>query len=288
MDANLRLALADAALVVAATAAAGSQRVSIDEFARRQLADAGATGFVHVRDLRAAKTLAHVGEPGARFTATSPVAPLSVVKVFVAASWLEHGLASVPVRCTRPPKAMLFDEMLVGGCDSAGADMAVLLRRRIGANRVLDELRRFGVRDVTLASSATDDEWGTVLTLGEDHLSVTPESLAAFLGAIGRGGGGLVSASTAGRLRSALEQVVQRGTARAIASSLAATGWHIGGKTGTGPGQCGDACDGWFASLVSDERGGRYAILVFVERKGAGGGVAARIAAAVARQLTSD
>src|SRR5581483_4065277 len=106
--------------------------------------------------------------------------------------------------CTRPPKAMLFDEMLVSGCDSAGADMAVVLRRRIGESRVLDELRRFGVRDVTLPSSATDDDWGTVLTLGEDRLSVTPESLAAFLGAIGRGGGGLVSAATARRLRSAL------------------------------------------------------------------------------------
>ncbi len=176
---------------------------------------------------------------------------------------------------------MRFDEMLISGCDSAGADMAVALRRKIGAG-MLDELRRLGLRDLTIQPAANDEEWGSVFTLGEEKVPVTPTQLSAFLAAIATDGGHLLSAGTARQLRSALEGVVQRGTASGIKDALSGTGWALGGKTGTGPGQCGDACDGWFASILSDAAGGRYVILAFIEHKGLGGGAAAQAAAKVA------
>jgi len=68
---------------------------------------------------------------------------------------------------------------------------------------------------------------------------------------IGRRQGGVFSPKTAYTLRADLDGVVQRGTAVAIKKALPDTRWHIGGKIGTGAGQCGDQCDGWFASLLS-------------------------------------
>src|SRR5262249_49848484 len=101
------------------------------------------------------------------------------------------------------------------------------------------------------------------------------------------GGDHLMSVTTARRLRAALEAVVQRGTAAGIKQTFAGSEWRIGGKTGTGPGDCGQRCGGWFASLVSDRRGGRYVVLGVIEGKGAGGGVSAQTAAAVARNLVA-
>jgi len=54
-----------------------------------------------------------------------------VIKVFVAVLWMQHGFIDVPVRCIRPSKPLLVGEMIESGCDSAGAGMAVELRRRI-------------------------------------------------------------------------------------------------------------------------------------------------------------
>lgn len=163
--------------------------------------------------------------------------------------------------------------------------MVNILRRRIGAGQMLRDLRRYGLQDMTLRPDASDTEWGRVLSLGEDELAVTPQQLSAFFSAIGQGGAKLFLKQTAQRLIAALEGVVQRGTAASIKDALANTGWHIGGKTGTGPGQCGDQCDGWFAGLLSDQHHARYAILVFIRGKGLGGGLAARTAASMAEYL---
>jgi Penicillin binding protein transpeptidase domain len=277
-----------ALLLSCSTPARGQSAAAVESFARDALHAVDASGFVHVRDVRSGEILAHVAtsDGDARdLEIDSFVRPLSVVKVLVAMSWLEHGLGALEVPCSRPLRRMQVDEILVSGCDSAGAEMAVSLRRRIGGSEVLRDLRRFGFRHVALRADATDAGWGAALSLGEEAVAVTPRELSSFFAAIGRGGGALCSAATAGRLRSALEAVVARGTATAIEHVLAGTGWSIGGKTGTGPGQCGDHCDGWFASLLSDRSGGRYAILVFIRGKGRGGGVAAGIASSVAKSL---
>ena len=270
--------------------------LTLEDFARQILRDSDATGFIHVRDVSSGEVLAHVTryaspiqEPD--LAIDSPIRPLSVIKVYLAAEWLEHGLGGTAVDCaassSRPRRRMFVDDMLISSCDTAAEKMAVILRRRLGPRRVLEDLRRYGLHDTTLKPDASDDEWGRVLSLGEEEVPVTPRQLSAFLCTIGQVGAGLFSQRTAKRLRTALENVVQDGTANSIKDALATTGWRIGGKTGTGPGQCGDHCDGWFASLLSDQNRPRYVILVFIRGRGLGGGLSARTAARVAEYLRS-
>ena len=267
-----------------------AQNTTLEQFARAQLHDANAAGFIHVRDVKSGRVLAHVASND-DLAVDSPLAPLSVIKVFVAAVWLEHGFGDTVLDCDAssryPVRHMKVEDVLVSGCDSAGKHMAVLLRQKLGAARVLSDLRRLGIQGLTLKPAATDEEWGFVLSLGERDVPVTPSEVSRFFAAIGSGGGKWMSAPTAQTLQEALEAVVQHGTADSIKDALAGTGWRIGGKTGTGPGECGDHCDGWFAGIVSDQHGGRYAVLAFIRGKGLGGGVAAHAVAEVAKYLAT-
>jgi Penicillin binding protein transpeptidase domain len=255
-----------------------------------------AAGFIHVREVSSGRVLAHVSaasEPDSEngLQIDSQIRPLSVIKIFLAAEWLEHGFGETAVDCaaseTRPVRHMLIEEVLISGCDSAAETMATILRHRLGTSKMLRELRRYGIQTLTLNADATDAEWGRVLSLGEDGVPVTPQQVSSFLCAVGRGGGHLLSSQTAERLRASLEGVVQHGTASSIKDVLNNTGWHIGGKTGTGPGECSDHCDGWFASLLSDQHRPRYVILVFIQGRGLGGGLAARTAASTAEFLAA-
>jgi beta-lactamase class A len=269
----------------------------LEDLAYRLLRETNAAGFVHVRDVISGRVLVHAGTsaegtPSPDLAINSPVPLLSVIKVYVAAAWLEHGFGDIVVDCspsaTRPLRRMLVEEVLASGCDSAGTEMAVTMRRRLGADRVLRDLRRYGLRGLKLNPDASDTEWGQVLSLGEDKVPVTPEQLSGFLRRVNQGDGRLVSNATARRLRSALEGVVQNGTASPIKDFLSQTRWRIGGKTGTGPGQCDDHCDGWFAGILSDENRVRYVIMAYIRGKGLGGGVAARTAASIARYLAAQ
>ena len=268
---------------------------ALEAFARRALRDADATGFIHVRDVSSGHVVAHVtsAESGRKdsLAMDSLVPPLSVIKVYLAAAWLEHGFGSTKVECApsanKPVRHMLIDDVLISGCDSAAGEMAAILRHKVGASEVLRDLRRYGIKDLTLSPDASDSEWRRVLSLGEDQVKATPRQLSAFMLAISQGGGKLFSAATADRLTAALEAVVQDGTATSIKNALNNTGWHIGGKTGTGPGECGDRCDGWFASLVRDQHHARYVILVLIKGRGLGGGLAARTAASTAQFLAT-
>lgn len=242
-----------------------------------------------MRDVNSGQVV-HVSADGHQdLASSSQVPPLSVIKVYLAAEWLEHGFGSLSVDCgaesTVPMRRMLVDEVLITGCDSAAKRMAVILRHKLGSGQMLRELRRYGLHGISLRPDASDTEWAQVLSLGEDHVPVTPQQLSTFMRAIGEGGAGLFSERTALRLRTALEGVVQRGTADTIKDSLAGTGWRLGGKTGTGPGQCGAHCDGWFASLLSDQDRPRYVILVFIRGRGFGSGIAAHTAASIAEYL---
>lgn len=182
---------------------------------------------------------------------------------------------------------MLVDDVLMSGCDSAGGEMASILKRKIGPTEVLSDLHRYGLRALVLTPDASDAEWSSVLSLGEDKVAVAPREVSAFLREIGQGHGGLFSPEMARALRAALDGVVQHGTATGIKNAIVNTRWHIGGKTGTGPGQCGDHCDGLFASLLSEGLDVRYVILVYIRSRGIGGGVAARTAALIANRLVS-
>src|SRR5262245_33924576 len=77
---------------------------SLEEVAHQALRDAHANGFIHVREVSSDRVILHVtaapdGKPDPTLAINSPVRPLSVIKVFMAASWLEHGLGGAVVDC---------------------------------------------------------------------------------------------------------------------------------------------------------------------------------------------
>lgn len=179
---------------------------------------------------------------------------------------------------------------------------------------------------VSLTSDTKDPDWADTLSIGESNMMVTGLHVSRFLQAIGNDGvmlpasallerpenveqqppagvnrrglrrlpadvrnpNRVMEAATAQRLQAAMRDVVQRGTAKSIANSLADSGWQIGGKTGTGPGPApiGPQSDGWFAGLIFDRTGkARFTVATFVRHGGTGGGNAARISADLARYI---
>jgi cell division protein FtsI/penicillin-binding protein 2 len=279
-------------------------------------------------------------------TVTTPVLPLSLTKLFLAASWWDRGLPERSFACKRsatPDKAelMTIHEMIVIGCDLPAKQMAIALRKKVGAKAVLADLERFGfgartksARDdpywaglapewrdtlvpaasyTLLSSKTTDSEWANTLSLGEANFVVTILHVSRFLQAVGNNGMLLVPVArkeadspvskmadtarritqekTAERLQVAMREVVQRGSAQAIAHSLDGTGWQIGGKTGTGPGlgSSGPPYDGWFAGLVFDPKGRpRFTVATYVRHGGRGGENAAMTSAELARYLIEN
>jgi membrane peptidoglycan carboxypeptidase len=226
---------------------------------------ADATGAALALDVETGAVVASVS---AGRDVDRPVLPLSVIKLYVAAIWWDHGLGGS------------LDDMLVDGLDQPGKDRALALRKRLGGPAVIADLRRYGLESLTLAPDADDRAWGETLSIGEQHVTVTLAQVARFL----RGIGGARS-ETARRLQAAMLECVRRGTARSVAAKQAGASWQLGGKTGTGPATA-KPYDGWFAGLVFEGGRPRYAVAVYVDGKGPGGGVAASIAAELARQLT--
>jgi cell division protein FtsI/penicillin-binding protein 2 len=76
------------------------------------------------------------------------------------------------------------------------------------------------------------------------------------------------------------------GWERSAGARLGGGRWRLGGKTGTGPATA-SPHDGWFAGLIFDGTEPRYAIAVYIDRHGPGGGVAAGIAADVALRIAA-
>jgi cell division protein FtsI/penicillin-binding protein 2 len=274
---------------------------------------------------------------------TAPVAPLSLTKLFLAASWWDRTLPDRTFDCTRsatPNKhePMTIPEMIVIGCDLPAKQMAVALRKEVGTEEVLADLERFGFaarskspRDdsfwtelapewretlmpaaaCTLLNAKTrDSDWADALSLGETNFVVTILHISRFLQAVGNNGillppvarreiespvsnaapqsRRIMKESTAARLQTAMQDVVQRGSAQAIAHTLDGTDWQIGGKTGTGPGlgSKGPPYDGWFAGLIFDPTGkARFTVATYVRHGGLGGENAAIISAQLARYL---
>lgn len=182
---------------------------ALEDFARHRLQDANANGFIHVRDVSSGRVLLHVSatlEPDqdSGLAIDSRVLPLSIIKVYLAAVWLERGFGGTTVDCaasaTKPLRRMLVADVLVSGCDSAAEQMATILRRQLGAPEVLRDLHQYGIEDLTLGGDASDADWGRVLSLGEDRVSVTPRQLSSFSCAIGEGDAKLFSERTARRL----------------------------------------------------------------------------------------
>ena len=308
-----------------------------------------------VQDVRTGALVAFAASKPSRLDVTTPVLPLSLSKLLLAASWWDNRQPASSFESTKGKanasnpayrSRVSVHDMIVGGSDSAGRQMAVALRRSVGAQVVLEDLKRYGLgprtsaqrdndfwgdvspawRERLMPSPAyasldvgmKDNEWGDTLSIGESNLTVTGLHISRFLQAVGNKGMMLppvareeqpmpsserashrqalkpiriMRASTAMRLQSAMRDTVKRGSAQSIAAALKDTGWHIGGKTGTGPGPLpiGPQSDGWFAGLIFDPRGkARFTVATFVRHGGLGGGNAAKISAELARYIIGE
>jgi membrane peptidoglycan carboxypeptidase len=245
---------------------------------RELFAKTDARGAAVLLDVETGRIVAAVGVGR---EANAPVLPLSVIKLYLAAIWWETGLGDGDFVDPKHGRVSLQD-VLTDGWDAPGAEAAVRLRRKIGPERFLAALRAKGLGSspgtLTLSADSDDAAWGNCLSLGEQSVTVTLEQVAQFLGAVGKR-----TDDTGSRLRTAMLEAVTRGSAAGVAPRLAGIDWQLGGKTGTGPAEAKPNFDGWFAGLIFERKRPRYAICVFVEGKGRGGGVAAGIAADLTR-----
>lgn len=224
----------------------------------------GVSGIVAVLDVRSGELLASAGNiDGER------VLPLSLVKVMLAASLLEHGIDAG------------VEELIVSGSDQAARDLAVRLRKEAGGRALLTDVHRYGFR-IALPENVGDAEWGDTFSLGEANFQVTALEVARFFRLVATSR--LLKPSTQQALQRGMLEAVERGTAKDIRGRVVAG--KIGGKTGTGPGHVGPDSNGWFAGLIFDARGEpRFAFATYVRKGGPGGGTAARISADLANAL---
>jgi hypothetical protein len=275
---HLLSAIAASALALASTAATAP---NADSRVRQLLRDAGARGAIVVLDVPTGRLVASAGN--ARDVA-APVLPLSVIKLYIAAIWWDRELGDVSFG---PPGALraTVSDVVSHGYDAPGAEMAVELRRRFGGAAVLEALKHYGLGSVTLDPAAEDATWGSALSIGEHGVRVTLLEVAQFVRAIGAGGGDLLRPEVAESLQAAMLRAGETGTARIAAARLAGTHWKLAGKTGTGPNVVGPTSDGWFAGLLFENAQPRYAVAVYVDARGPGGGVAASLAADLPKLL---
>lgn len=271
----------------------------------------GFAAFTIVQDVHTGELLVSAASRPSTLDVTTPVLPLSLVKLLIAAAWWDHrqpesmfgrkrGKRDSPNPAYRTRVSV--HDMLVGGSDSAGRQLAIALRKATGTAAVLKDFERYGFgsrRSLALTAETDDRHWSDVLSIGEQDASITGLQVSRFLQAAGNGGmmispeaapkqrqRRMMQPDTALRLQAAMRDTVQRGTAQSIADSVAGTGWTIGGKTGTGPNVVGPESDGWFAGLIfNPNKNPRFTIATFVRHGGPGGGNAARISAEVARQM---
>ena len=171
---------------------------------------------------------------------STPVLPLSLSKVFLAASWWDHNLPDRQFQSVHGTenaenpayrKRVNVQEMLVGGSDSAGIQMALALRKAVGTGAVLDDLRRFGfnrsgqsfwaeidpgwkarLRVQTANASLNnlnDQAWGSALSIGESHMTTSALQVSQFFQAVGNRG--ISCSPVALRLRENSHEVSRRG-----------------------------------------------------------------------------
>lgn len=152
---------------------------------------------------------------------TTPVSPLSLTKLFLVASWWDRGLPDSSFDCIRsaaPEKTepMTIHDIIVIGCDLPAKQMAIALRKKVGAAAALVDLDRFGFgprpkvsrdelfwavlapewRDTlvpaasyTLLSAKTKDSaWADTFSLGEKNFVATILHVSRFLQAVGNKG----------------------------------------------------------------------------------------------------
>jgi cell division protein FtsI/penicillin-binding protein 2 len=159
---------------------------------------------------------------------------------------------------------------------------------------------------VRFASRFSQHEWGQI-AIGQGPVDVTPMAVSRFMQAIGNSGVMLpptleweqlekrgegqriMKETTSQKLQVAMLTVVDSGTAQSAKPRLAGTGWDMGGKTGTADVAGAPRPDAWFAGLMYGPDGrARYTVVVYLQRGGQGGRIAAPIAGEMTRIMSQQ
>lgn len=184
----------------------------------------GLEAFTVVQNVRTGALVVFAASRPESLDVTTPVLPLSVSKLLLAASWWDNAQPDRRFDSYRGPadsrapaqRLVTLHEMLVGGSDNAGRLAALALRQSVGTETVLRDFRRYGfgngpdsrardgfwktlspaytlrltpVRDFASLSNATSNaDWADTLSLGETNLKVTGLHISRFLQAVGNGG----------------------------------------------------------------------------------------------------
>jgi cell division protein FtsI/penicillin-binding protein 2 len=177
-------------------------------------------------------------QPG-ELDVSTPVLPLSLSKVFLTASWWDHKEPDLNFesihgteKAENPAyrKEVNAHEMLVGGSDLAGKQMAIALRKDIGTEAVVADLRRYGFNQgnesfwadvdpqwkrrlaLQLANASlnnlNDETWSSALSIGESHMTISALQVSRFLQAVGNNG--LLCTPVALRMTTSSGQVRRR------------------------------------------------------------------------------
>jgi hypothetical protein len=178
-----------------------------------------------VQDVRTGALVVFAASQPSRLDVATPVFPLSLSKLWLAASWWDNrppdssfdSTKGTPNAQNPDPKCpLLVHEMLVGGSDLAGEQMAVALRKSVGTKVVLEDFKRYGFgprtsspRDetfwdelapawksrllpapayVSLSDETNNEEWAEALSIGEIDMQVTALHVSRFLQAVGNDG----------------------------------------------------------------------------------------------------
>jgi cell division protein FtsI/penicillin-binding protein 2 len=159
---------------------------------------------------------------------------------------------------------------------------------------------------VRFAKRFSQHEWGQI-AIGQGPVDVTPLAVSRFLQAIGNNGVMLpptleweqlekrgegrriMKENTSRRLQEAMLMVVDSGTAASAQPRFAATGWDMGGKTGTADVAGASRPDAWFAGLMyGPDHRARYTIVVYLQHGGQGGRMAAPIAGEMTKFMSQQ
>lgn len=188
--------------------------------------------FTVVQDVSTGALVVFAASRPTSLDVNTHVLPLSLSKVLLSASWWDNAQPDASFESTKGTadaqnpayrSRVSVHEMLVGGSDSAGRQMAVALRKSVGTEAVLRDFKRYGFgpradapRDETfwaelapawrarltpapayasLSEEMSDAEWAETMSLGEANMSVTGLHVSRFLQAVGNGG--LMSAPVA-------------------------------------------------------------------------------------------
>jgi cell division protein FtsI/penicillin-binding protein 2 len=181
--------------------------------------------IIVVQDVTTGALVAFAASHPSELDVNTHVYPLSVSKLLVCASLWDHELPDSSFENKKgKPNAedpagrthVSAHDMLVGGSDSAGMQMAIDLRKAVGTNAVLEDFKRYGFPPlgglsnddsfwgelnpawksrlmpgpayVSLDEKTKDVEWAETLSIGERNMQVTALHISLFLQSVGNNG----------------------------------------------------------------------------------------------------